>query len=72
MKVIRTSDHKSRHGTTFTGKVTLESVLDAQTEGGISVSIVHFENGARTTWRSTIAGCPAYWYASGSSPYSQT
>ena len=50
MKVIRENEHESHEGATFTGKVTLESVLHAQTDGGVSVSIVHFENGARTHW----------------------
>ncbi len=50
MKVIRKHEHESRQGETFTGKVTLESVLNAQTDGGVSVSMVHFEDGARTHW----------------------
>lgn len=50
VKVIRKNEHSARQGETFTGNVTLESVLNAQTEGGISISIVHFEDGARTHW----------------------
>lgn len=50
MKVIRSEEHQSRQGETFTGEVTLESVLNAQTEGGVSFSIVHFKDGARTHW----------------------
>lgn len=50
MKVIRSNEHRSRKGDTFTGNVTQESVLNAQTEGGVSLSIVHFEDGARTNW----------------------
>jgi quercetin dioxygenase-like cupin family protein len=50
MKIIRKDEHSSRQGTTFTGKVTLESVLSQQREDGMGVSIVHFEDGARTNW----------------------
>lgn len=50
MKIIRSDEHQSRKGDTFTGDVTLESVLSAQSEGGVSLSIVHFEDGARTNW----------------------
>lgn len=50
MKVIRGADHQSSQGDTFTGEVTREGVLNAQTEGGVSLSIVHFKDGARTYW----------------------
>jgi quercetin dioxygenase-like cupin family protein len=50
MKVVHADEHTFREGETFTGKVILESVLTAQREGGISVSIVRFEDGARTHW----------------------
>ena len=50
MKIIRKDDHTSQQGSTFTGKVTLERVLGQQREDGMGVSIVHFENGARTNW----------------------
>ena len=50
MQVIRSDERQSRQGDTFTGEVTLERVLEAQTEGGVSLSIVHFNDGARTYW----------------------
>jgi quercetin dioxygenase-like cupin family protein len=50
MKIIRKDEHTTQEGTTFTGKVTLERVLAAQRDGGVTVSIVHFEDGARTHW----------------------
>ncbi len=50
MKIIHKDDHSSDLGKTFTGKVTLERVLGQQREGGMTVSIVHFEDGARTNW----------------------
>lgn len=52
MKIIRKDDHSSQQGTTFTGNVTLERVLGQQREDGMGVSIVHFEDGARTNWHS--------------------
>ena len=50
MQVIRGSAAPSRQGTTFTGDVTLTSLLGAAEPGGISVASVHFEDGARTNW----------------------
>jgi quercetin dioxygenase-like cupin family protein len=50
MKIIRGDEHRSMQGETFTGDVTLESVLNPQSEGGMSLSIVHFKDGARTHW----------------------
>jgi quercetin dioxygenase-like cupin family protein len=50
MKIIRKDEHTSQQGSTFTGKVTLERVLDQQRADGMGVSIVHFEDGARTNW----------------------
>jgi quercetin dioxygenase-like cupin family protein len=50
MKIIRKDDRISQKGTTFTGNVTLERVLDQQRTDGMGVSIVHFEDGARTNW----------------------
>jgi quercetin dioxygenase-like cupin family protein len=50
MKIVRSADRAARQGETFTGTVTLESVLSAQLPDGVSISVVHFENGARTHW----------------------
>lgn len=50
MKVIRKGTSPADRGTTFTGPTTLERVLGAQTEGGMSVNVVTFEDGARTNW----------------------
>ncbi len=50
MKVVKAGDRAARKGDTFTGDVTLESVLSAQQEHGMSVSVVHFTDGARTNW----------------------
>lgn len=50
MKIVRSDEHQSRKGDTFTGEVTLDSVLSPQIEGGINISIVHFKDGARTHW----------------------
>lgn len=49
MHLIRGADAPSSKGTTFTGDVTLTRLLAAE-EGSISVSSVHFEDGARTNW----------------------
>ncbi len=50
MKIIRAGESPTQQGTTFTGAVTLERVLTEQQPGGPSMSIVHFEDGARTHW----------------------
>lgn len=50
MHVKRGADAQSDRGSTFTGEVTLDRLMPAQTEGGINISVVHFENGARTHW----------------------
>ena len=50
MKIIRGDNHSNMKGETFTGEVTLERVLDQQMPTGVSVSIVHFKDGARTNW----------------------
>lgn len=50
MKIIRKDEHSNQQGSTFTGKVTLERILAQQRDDGVSVSIVHFEDGARTNW----------------------
>jgi quercetin dioxygenase-like cupin family protein len=50
VKIVRSSERRSEQGTTFTGKVTLERALQAQQEGGVVLSVVHFDDGARTNW----------------------
>jgi quercetin dioxygenase-like cupin family protein len=50
MDIIRASERPASEGQTFTGKVTLERVLNAQDPNGVTVSVVHFEDGARTNW----------------------
>ena len=50
MIIVRANEHDRSKGTTFTGEVIMERVLQPQTEGGMSVSIVHFKDGARTNW----------------------
>ena len=50
MKLLKPDERTGRKGDTFTGDVTLESVLSAQREHGMSVSVVHFTDGARTNW----------------------
>lgn len=50
MKLIRREEGTARQGTTFTGETTLTGMLHAQREGGISLSVVHFQDGARTHW----------------------
>ena len=50
MKVIRSNEGTVHQGTTFTNKATLNRLLPAQKEGGISLSLVTFEDGALTYW----------------------
>ena len=50
MKVVRSNEGKVYQGTTFTNKTTLNRLLLAQQEGGISLSLVTFEEGALTHW----------------------
>jgi quercetin dioxygenase-like cupin family protein len=50
MKVVRKDEAEARRGETFTGDVTLAGMLHAQQEGGVSFTIVRFEDGARTHW----------------------
>jgi quercetin dioxygenase-like cupin family protein len=49
MQINRGNERTSRKGDTFTGNVRLERVLDGGADG-VSISIVHFEDGARTNW----------------------
>ena len=50
MKIVRKGEAPSSQGSTFTGEVTLDRVLDQQLPDGMGVSIVHFTDGARTNW----------------------
>lgn len=50
MKVIRSEDGEKRVGSTFTGPAELQFQLLAQTEGGIKVTLVKFQEGSRTHW----------------------
>jgi quercetin dioxygenase-like cupin family protein len=50
MKVIRSTDGETKPGKTFTGPARLQSQLLPQTEGGIKITMVWFEDGARTHW----------------------
>lgn len=50
MKLITRDEGRSERGRTFTGPTTLTGMLHAQQEGGMSLSVVHFEDGARTHW----------------------
>ena len=50
MKVISKGDWPTERGTTFTGTVNLERILAAQQQGGASLSLVRFEDGAVTHW----------------------
>ena len=50
MKIVRGTEGKVHQGTTFTNKATLNRLLPAQQDGGISLSLVTFENGAITHW----------------------
>ncbi|HET8522957.1 MAG TPA: cupin domain-containing protein [Thermomicrobiales bacterium] len=51
MKIVRNGEGESRPGSdTFTGPVDRTTLMPAQTPGGINLSRVHFDNGARTHW----------------------
>jgi quercetin dioxygenase-like cupin family protein len=50
MKVVRGGEVGAEPGTTFTGEARLARLLAAQEPGGIAVSLVRFEDGARTHW----------------------
>ncbi len=50
MHLIQGASAPSGTGSTFTGDVTLTRLLATDEPGGISVSSVHFEDGARTNW----------------------
>lgn len=50
MKIIRRGQSPTDVGTTFTGHVELERAHRMERDGGMSVSIVHFDDGALTHW----------------------
>ncbi len=50
MKVTRVADVPGQAGTTFTGPVEMRRLIDFQRSDGTSVSLVRFEDGARTNW----------------------
>lgn len=50
MKLVRSGEGTNETGRTFTGETTLRRVLAAQQSGGMGLSVVHFEDGARTHW----------------------
>ncbi len=50
MKIIRSSEGEKKSGKTFTGSANLQPKLLPQTEGGIKITLVSFEDGARTHW----------------------
>ena len=50
MKVVRGDEAKQGQIGAFTGETQLKRLLEAQEPGGMTVSLVHFENGSRTHW----------------------
>ncbi len=50
MRVIHAAEVPGQVGTTFTGPVEMRRVVDLQNREGMSVSLVRFEDGARTNW----------------------
>ena len=50
MQIVRKGEGNKEQGKTFTGPVTLERIVGIQREGGMGVSMVHFEDGAVTHW----------------------
>lgn len=50
MNIVRANEIAPEPGDTFTGDVALARLLAAQQPGGLSVSLVRFEDGARTHW----------------------
>jgi len=50
MKIVRGNEQAPEQGTTFTGEVSLTRLLESQQAGGMAVSLVQFEDGARTHW----------------------
>ena len=50
MRVVRSGEVAGQPGTTFTGPVELRRLVAMQREDGAAVSLVRFEDGARTNW----------------------
>ncbi len=50
MKVVRSEEGQPRQGTTFRGEATLTTMLAAQQENGMSLTLVDFKDGAVTNW----------------------
>lgn len=50
MKIVHKGEGNKEQGKTFTGAVTLDRMVARQREGGMSVSMVHFDDGAVTHW----------------------
>ncbi len=50
MQIVRGNEANPEPGTTFTGEAHLARLLATQQTGGMSVSLVRFEDGARTNW----------------------
>ena len=50
MQVIRSNNGSSHPGTTFTGRTILTTMLERQEPGGMSLTIVTFEDGSVTNW----------------------
>jgi quercetin dioxygenase-like cupin family protein len=50
MRVVRAGEVAGQVGTTFTGPVEMRRLVDIQQTNGTSVSLVRFEDGARTNW----------------------
>lgn len=50
MRVVRSGEVAGQPGTTFTGPVEMRRIIDLQRADGASVSLVRFEDGARTNW----------------------
>lgn len=48
--MVRAGDVRARPPTTFTGEALLARVLAVQVPGGMAVSLVRFEDGARANW----------------------
>ena len=50
MNVIRAEEAQPEQGDTFTGEAYLARLMNKQRPDGMSVSLVRFEDGARTNW----------------------
>ena len=50
MKLVRKADRELHDNESVTGVARLERMLSAQTDDGVRLALVHFEDGARTYW----------------------